>query len=107
MVVVLPVRERDGLGVGMGVGGGLSPDRMLSAFIAGAYPQSHRSSHVLTTIVSNRTWTCPSSPSRRRRQNVGQRLIFMSTSIAILAPTVFVLSRPPRQETTSRHAEKP
>jgi hypothetical protein len=39
MVVVLPVRERDGLGVGMGVGGGLSPDKMLSAFIAGAYPQ--------------------------------------------------------------------
>jgi hypothetical protein len=40
-LVVLPVRERDGVSVG--VGGGLSPDRMLSAFIAGAYPQSRRS----------------------------------------------------------------
>jgi hypothetical protein len=48
LLVVLPLRERDGLGVGPGVGGGLSPDRMLSAFIAGAYPQSRTSGHVLT-----------------------------------------------------------
>ena len=50
MLAVLPVREREGLGVGAGVGGGLSPDRMLSAFIAGAYPQCRRSSHVHSSV---------------------------------------------------------
>ena len=49
-MAVLPVREREGLGVGAGVGGGLSPDRMLSAFIAGAYPQCRRSSHVHPSV---------------------------------------------------------
>lgn len=41
-LLVLPVRERDGVAGGVGAGLGLSPDRMLSAFIAGPYPQSLR-----------------------------------------------------------------
>jgi hypothetical protein len=53
-LVVLPVRERDGVSVG--VGGGLSPDRMLSAFIAGAYPQSRWSKSCTDSQVSSSTY---------------------------------------------------